>query len=528
MESVSSSLEKVLFPGLPGVFLSSVDMDDGVLRVEARATAEGANCPVCDGWSSRVHSSYLRFPVDMPTAGQGVVVSLCVRRFLCGADSCPRRTFVEQIPGLTRRHGRWTERLRTALGAVGLALAGRAGARLAERIGVNVSRMTLLRLVAGMPDPAHPAPRVLGVDDFALRKGHVYGTVLIDCGERRVVDVLPDRESGTLAAWLTAHPGAEIVCRDRAGAYAEGIRTGAPGAVQIADRFHLWQNLAQAVERLAVRHRGCIPRPSPAPAHPIDQGTPDDAPTVPTGRFAERARQHHALVHGLIAEGHSLRSIAHQLGWGRHTVQRYARAATWEDMIKGSRKQRSSALDPFKQHLSRRAAEGCTNARVLHREVAALGFRGSYSSVCDFVLTLRTNPVPIAPAPPSVRRVTGWITRHPDALSDDEQQQLKQVLAACPELETATGHVRTFARMLTRLEGERLPEWIAAASAADLPGVSSFARGLERDLDAVTAGLTQQWNSGLVEGNVNRIKMLKRQTYGRAGFPLLRKRILLT
>lgn len=234
------------------------------------------------------------------------------------------------------------------------------------------------------------------------------------------------------------------------------------------------------------------------------------------------------MVHGLLAEGHGLRSIARQLGWGRHTVQRYARALTWEEMVKGPQKPRTSALDPFKSHLSRRAAEGCTNARVLHQEIRELGFRGSYTSMTPFNRKLRTEPAWIAPGPPSVRRLTGWITRHPDGLGEHEKQQLKAVLDACPEPDAAFGHVRSFARMLTRLEGERLPEWIAAASADDLPGISAFARGLERDIEAVTAGLTQPWNSGLVEGNVNRIKMLKRQTYGRAGFSLLRKRILLT
>ncbi|MFK4272833.1 ISL3 family transposase [Streptomyces milbemycinicus] len=534
-----SRLHELLFPSVSGVAVVAVYTDGEAIRIDARCTPAGAVCPDCGQWSTRIHSSYLRFPADLPTAGRRARLALRVRRFLCTATACGRRTFVEQVPGLTRRHGRVTEQLRQAMGAIGLALAGRAGARLAQVMGIATSRTTLLRRVMDLPDPAASEPRAVGVDDFALRRGHVYGTVVIDAETHQVLDLLPERDAATLAPWLRAHPGIKVICRDRSGAYADAATTAAPQALQVADRFHLWQNLAVAVEKTVAAHRSCLrglppasPESEPEWETPVeaalDQG---DEADDPTGKFAERARTHHALVHDLLAQGMGLRHIARHLDWGRHTVQRYARAARWQDMVKGRKRQLPSKLDPFKPYLTQRWAE--TDGRItvldLHREITARGFHGHYSTVRDWArrdLPQREGITP-PPPPPSVRQVTGWLTRHPAALTEEEKLHRKAVLDHCPELETTACLVSSFAEMLTTLRGTRLPDWVNDATDANLPGISSFAVGLHSDFDAVTAGLTTDWNSGPVEGAVNRIKMLKRQMFGRAGFGLLRKRVLL-
>ncbi|TDC07479.1 ISL3 family transposase [Streptomyces sp. 8K308] len=510
----------------------SVDVNIKALRIEARRTTAGSTCPDCGTWSGRVHSSYLRFPADVPAAGRRVLLSLHVRRFSCQDASCGRRTFVEQVPGLTRRHSRWSERLRSTLAAVGLALAGRAGARMARVFGVSVSRHTVLRLVDALPEPHPPAPRVVGVDEYATRKGHSYGSVLVDVESRRPVDLLPDREASSLARWLATRPGIEVVCRDRAPFYAEGATAGAPQAIQVADRYHLWHNLGEATEREVARHRGClqvlIPQPPPDPAPTPTATATLDSPW-PTGhRFADRTRATHARVHALLAAGHSRRAIQRQLRMTYRTVKRYADAARPEDLFQGQwQNNRTSALDEYKPYLDDRWSQGCTNAWKLWEEIIPLGYQGSYGVVSAYIRKKRTSPGPVTARPPAPRVVAGWILRRPESLTDVEQLRLKAVLAQCPELDALTGHVRSFARMLTERQGHRLPQWLDAVRDDDLPSLHTLAAGIERDRDAVIAGLTLPWNSGVVEGHVNRIKMLKRQMFGRAGFRLLRKRVLL-
>ncbi|MEU8959933.1 ISL3 family transposase [Streptomyces sp. NPDC048518] len=501
-----------------------------MVRVEARSTVRQVACPGCGCRSGQVHGSYLRFPRDLPSVGRLVVVALRVRRFVCGEESCPRRTFVEQVSGFTRRFGRQTERLRSTLVSVGLALAGRAGARMADVFGTPVSRNTLLRLVASLPEPPAVVPRVVGVDEYAQRKGRIYGTVLVDVETRRPIDLLPDREADTLAAWLAERPGIEIICRDRAPFFADGAIRGAPQALQVADRWHLWHNLGEAAEKCVYRHRGCL-RPMPAaPDAPQETEEPAVSSPWPTGhRFAERTRARHATVHALLAAGHSKRSVARQLGMGLNTILRFSRATTPEELFTGQWQNRVTRLDAFKPYLDQRWQDGCINAWKLWEEIREQGYPDGYSSVRDYAKkTLRGKPQPIGPRPPSARAVSRWILTHPDALAEHDQLQLKAVLANCPEMTALAEHVRSFARMVTEQEGDRLPEWIESArDTTDLTSLSRFAQHLERDLDAVIAGLTLSWNSGVVEGHVNRIKMLKRQMFGRAGFALLRKRVLL-
>lgn len=511
----------VLLPHLVGVRIDDVALRGRLVRIRASTATSEAICWRCGRVSRRRHGRYRRRLADCAAGGREVVVELTVNRYFCDESTCTAVTFVEQVDGLTVRYGRQTGLAAQALQAVALALGGRAGSRLADTLAVPASRSTLLRVIRRIPDMPVAAPRVLGVDDFAKRRGHRYATILIDMDTHTPIDVLDDRSAETLAQWLIAHPGVEIVCRDRGGSYADGVNRGAPGAVQIADRWHLLHNLSGAVDKVVARHRRCLQRPAAAPAPVSRQRTARPS----SGRRAANTRGRHAQVADLREQGMALRAIARALDISVRTVRRYARADTAEQLIAPNRTRGYRPLDAFKPYLQARYNDGVTVTAVLFAEITARGYHGSLRTVREFLATIRADTPPPATIP-TTRQITSWIMRPEDKLSDEDKVAFKDALAGCEDLRILTSYAHGFTALVRQLGGARLPTWIADASKAPFPEVRSFAKGLLNDLDAVTNGLTTTWSSGAVEGHVNRIKTIKRQMYGRAKLDLLRRRIL--
>ncbi|MFJ1610418.1 ISL3 family transposase [Streptomyces sp. NPDC088253] len=506
--------------------------------MHARVRGTDAPCSRCQSTSARVHGRYLRRLSDAAVSGTRVVIELLVRRFRCLNDACPAVTFAEQVTGLTSPHARYTPLMRGTLTSIALALAGRAGSRLAVALGAPAAKDTLLRLLRAFPEDPVGQVRVLGVDDFALRKGDSYATVLVDLERRRPVDVLLGRDADPLATWLLDHPEVEIICRDRAGAYAEGARTGAPQAVQVADAWHLWKNVGEAVEKTVAAHYTCVRAvfEKPPVPEPTTVPTGDDRPLAASigtldvcgreRRLVVRTRERFALVQDLLHEGASLESICHRLQLDRSTVRRFARATSIDELLVKTIN-RSTILDAHRPHLHQRWNEGCHDTAQLHREIAALGFTGGIQTVRRYLRNF--TPSAPTPAPRSAlrpRRVVRWIMTNPGNLLAEDALSLKEIRVGCPELNAVTDHARDFAEMMRDLRGDQLPQWMERVEQDPLPALHSLVNGLRHDQDAVVAGLSSPWSSGQVEGQNTRVKLLKRAGYGRANFDLLRKRIL--
>jgi transposase len=490
---------------------------------------------------------------DLPWGDHVVALRLRVRRLFCDNPRCERRIFAERLPGVAAPWSRKTARLAGRQTAIGLALGGAAGARLSRALLVPAARNTLLRLIRAAPSPSEVTPSVLGVDDWALRKRHSYGTVLVDLERRRPVALLPDREAGTLAAWLREHPGVTIVARDRAGAYADGIRRGAPEAKQVADRFHLLQNLAEALETTFTAHAEDLRAVERARHREAvaDGGPVRVAPPPPPARAAalaaerrERRVARHRRVWALHREGWPGHAIARHLGLGRSTVVRYLRHETFPER-KGRGDAGRSLLDPWKPVILERWNAGQRDGRRLFRELRGQGYRGSYATLARYTQRLRRAqeetapgrssrkravlpPVVDAPGRPLTPRTAAWLAlRRPERRDAGGAERLARLRERDPELAEAVGLAEEFAGLLRAREPERLEPWLARARGGPLPAFRGFAARLGMDEGAVRAAATLPWSTGPVEGQINRLKTIKRQMYGRAKLDLLGRRFLL-
>ena len=526
---------RTLFPQFCGLRIDHVCTDPLGVTIVAATTATTAECPLCHQHGGRIHSRFQRRIADLPCAGRAVALVLHAHRFFCPTADCPRTTFRERLPALVAPDARRSHGLRGALGHIAFALGGEAGRRLAAILGMPTSADTLLRLVCAAPFVTFEPPRVLGIDDWAWRKATRYGTILCDLERHRVVDLLPDRSADTVAAWLQSHPSIGFIARDRSDLYADGARRGAPDAIQVADRFHLLKNLGDALERFLQQKRTTLKQatatPSPLPSPRLQPWQE---------RIERQSERRHApwiarfeRVIALRANDAAIADIAREVGISGTTVYRYLRL----DGPPGRKcyRARRTPLDRYKEHLLRRWDEGCHVATRLWREIRALGYGHSYTNVSRFLARLR---LPVGQRPsiyrergtadktPTPRHIAMLFIRRRADLTDEQRTMVERICGADATFASAYRLSQDFAALLREREGEQMDAWIAAASASEVMELRRFAQGLLPDAVAVRAGLTLEWSNGQTEGHVNRLKTLKRQMYGRAGFVLLRQRLL--
>ena len=535
---------------LPGCAVDEITTTDTSIVVVAHPTSPSASCPNCGYTSTRVHSHYTRRPLDLPVSDKAVRLRLHVRRFFCDNARCSQRTFVERLPDVVAVRAQRTTRLIHALQVVAFALGGQAAARVVAFLHMDASADTLLRVVRRASVMSHPTPRVLGVDDFAYRKGCTYGTLLVDLERHHVVDMLEDRTADTLAKWLRHHPGVEWISRDRSTEYARGATEGAPTAAQIADRWHLLQNLRQALQRLLSRMQAQL-LALPQPTMPIE-ATNTPAPIRRRRRSrtrgeevaqqASRARRYerYEAVRALHQQGVSIVQIGRQLQLSPTTVRKFVYADAFPE--RAPHRVRTGMLAPYEAYLSARLREGCRNASQLWREIQAQGFPGSPRHVIRWVHERRDVPDPNTPKKhltspmtdhssslarslPSSRQLAWLLVLDGSHLDADQSATLARIRQA-PEVETAYHLAQRFQGMVCRRRAGELDEWLKACDESKLADLQTFAAGLRHDYAAVRAALAEPFSNGQLEGQINRLKMLKRQMYGRAHFDLLRRRVL--
>ena len=335
--------------------------------------------------------------------------------------------------------------------------------------------------------------------------------MLIDAETGRRIDVIPGRTTDAAGDWLREHPGVEVVCRDGSGAYGEAARRALPSAVQVSDRWHLWHGLGEAVRKEVAAHSACWAK-----------GTP-----LQEGKRAETTLDRWQQVHDLRGKGAGLLECARRLGLSQNTVKRYDRASE-PGRLQRVPKYRPTLAGPYRDYpRKRRAEEPGVPVRQLLREIRERGYQGSSNLLVRYINQGRLDGSQPHLSP---RRAARLLLTRPDRLAGGQQETVSRVGAACPEMTALATLIRDFAALLAPDPGNatRLREWITSARAAGLPHVHAFTRGLDLDIQAATSAVTLPFHNGRTEGVNTRTKMIKRQMYGRAGFDLLRHRILLS
>ena len=502
-----------------GLLVERIEREADCLAVAARSAAPEAACPCCGGRSRRVHSRYRRTLSDLPCSGRVMRISVIVRRFRCTMATCPAEIFAERLgDGIAAPFARRTARLEQLAHHLALALGGRPGARLATRLLLPTSRDTLLRTWRRRADRPDGAPIVVGIDDWAWKRGQRYGTLICDLERHRIVDLLPDREPATLDAWLAARPEIAIVARDRGGGYGQAVARARPDVLQVADRWHLIENASAAFLGTVRRLMVAIRRTTGTAV--IDPDLLTRAERIQYDGYVRREQANAAIV-GLAQDGASIRAIARRTGCSRKMVRQVLRGER-SDVFRS----RTSSLEPWLDRLDREWTDGCRNGAELWRRLRAHGFSGSLRVVGEWA-TRRRRGEGATPGgldrTPSARSLARQMMTGRIQLAKAEAILVAAVESALPSLAEARGLIERFQAMIRSRDGEDLAAWIDDAMAGPL---ASFAAGIRADRDAVAAAMVEPWSNGQTEGQITKLKLVKRQMYGRAKLDLLRARLV--
>ncbi len=580
-------IASLLFSLPDGIFISSVRTTTTELVVRIACRRPCAACPLCQQPSERVHGSYGRMVADLPCAGRRVILALTVRKFVCSTPACPRQIFTERLPDLVQSYARVTNRLRDALVALGLATSAEVSERLAPSLGMLISAPTLLRRLRAVTCPSPKSVRILGVDDWAWKKGQTYGTILVDLEKRCPIELLPDRKEATLTAWLLTHPEIEVISRDRGGEYAAAAKKGAPQAQQIADKFHILKNLRDGLKELMARKQKVLPEVEEVSSDGIplraqgkrwesvlSEAPKPDEPEKHWRSMSKEPRQiparsanvsvaqsrsqvsranrcaRYEAVRALHQQAISEREIARRLHMSRQTVHKFLVSESFPERRRPP--YQGSILDPYKPYILDRWKAGCWNGSQLYSEVKELGYTGSEALFRLFISSVRkqhratgtsaklelsadgakvSGPVDPTSKPCIKRRLSparaSWLYVSQSVKLDKKQrQQIAQIRAAHSDLDIAYDLTQAFVSMLAEHRDTDLDRWLAQAEQSGIRELKSFAHGIRRDYAAVRATFTSEWSNGPVEAQVNCLKLQKRLMFGRAKFDLLRLHVL--
>ncbi|HEY8611660.1 MAG TPA: ISL3 family transposase [Roseomonas sp.] len=503
----------------PGLVVDEVEVGPDLISITAHPAQAFGTCPTCGLRSDRVHSLHRRRLLDLPSHGRSVELLVRTCRFRCLAADCPRRTFTQ--PPLPEMAGGWrrrTIRLDGLVEALGVALGGRPGAALAQRLMLPVGKDTLLRAVRRRWVPGAMAPAVIGIDEWAWRRRQRYGTLICDLERRRVLDLLPDREPTTVRAWLASHPDIAVIARDRAGGFAGAAAAAAPGAIQVADRWHLMENASAALVdavHLSMRAvRGALG------AATINPALLTAAERLQHEGFLRREDTTRQIL-ALKEAGHSIKEIVRRTRHSRKLVRQAVRG-TRGDVFRI----RQSSLDAYLPVLDAEWASGCRNGAELWRRLRDQGFQGSLRVVSEWTTRRRradqmqTQGLQKAPSARTLARLMGMGRDH---LTKADTMTVAAVEAGVPGLVDARNLVERFQAMIRTKAAAELDGWLEQARASL---IAPLARGVSRDVAAIKTAITEPWSNGQTEGQITKLKLVKRQMYGRAKLDLLEARLI--